>query len=354
MIFFVGPLPPPLGGFSYVTQQMLALLLNRGGHEVRTFDMSPRRTTRIVHELARFAAGCVRQTLARRELTVYLALSGGLRQVLDMAFLAIASVCARPKVFVHHHSFGYLNEPTTLARIVLWMTRQHVHLVLCESMGRLLRDTFSVCQTVVVSNAAFVDIQDGPRSVISSNDQLTIGFISNITEEKGIIDFLELADHLNRNGVRVRSLVAGPLSGRIADVFHTTIERIPNAHYLGPVYGRDKLAFYQAIDVLVFPTKYKNEAEPVVIIEALSHSVPVVSRDRGCITCLVDGSCGITVASDDEFLNSAQEYIKSLLNGAIDYSVASRGARTRFELLRHQSLAAVQATLLSLGTSDGG
>ncbi len=50
--------------------------------------------------------------------------------------------------------------------------------------------------------------------------------------------------------------------------FRKLLEAAGYASYLGPIYGDAKTAFYGNLDVLLFPSNYVNEAEPLVIHEA--------------------------------------------------------------------------------------
>src|SRR5438034_11469730 len=103
-ICFVGPLPPPVHGFSEINRRMLLALRNR--HQVFAFDMAPRANPLgFLLVWWRFFV-CV---LRCKPKALYLALSGGHRQWIDLAFVLVARLRGVP-LFVHHHSFSYLNE----------------------------------------------------------------------------------------------------------------------------------------------------------------------------------------------------------------------------------------------------
>ena len=67
--------------------------------------------------------------------------------------------------------------------------------------------------------------------------------------------------------------------------------------FLGVITGTDKENFLNRLDIFVFPTWYKYEGFGIVIIEAMSSGLPVLStKDVGTIPdIVVDGETGILV-----------------------------------------------------------
>ena len=166
----------------------------------------------------------------------------------------------------------------------------------------------------------------------------TISFLSNITKEKGIIEFLDVCMRLNDEFHDLQFFLAGPLidSEVLDDPRFRNLIESKNFFYLGPIYGDDKKNFFKNTDLLLFPTKYKIEAEPVTIIEALSYSIPVVSNDKGSITDILDNSSGL-ITAENEFVNSAYEYIKNSLANHDQYNFNSCEAQKRFNALKNKS-----------------
>ena len=69
---------------------------------------------------------------------------------------------------------------------------------------------------------------------------------------------------------------------------------------MGPKYGEEKQAILEKADVFVFPTFYENECFPLVLLEAMSHSLPIVTTDEGGIPDIVqDGVSGIICKRQD-------------------------------------------------------
>lgn len=307
MILFVGPLPPPVHGFSVINAAMLARF--QALVPAAVFDRAPPEGRgafgRLLHGavlLARYAARLLR---APRGSGLYIGLSGGLGQLKDLPYVLAARLAGRP-VLVHHHSFAYLRRAPWYSRLVLALLngRQGArHLALCGCMADALAQRYRIprAQVEVLSNAAFLP-PPPPLAPRERGAGLSLGFLSNITPDKGIWSFLELGDALAARGLPVQALVAGPVAGDIATRFAAEIARRDWCRHLGPVYGEAKAAFFGEIDVLVFPTVYANEAEPVTLLEAMSAGVPVLANARGCIAEMVPAEAGAVFADDARFV----------------------------------------------------
>jgi glycosyltransferase involved in cell wall biosynthesis len=335
-IAFVGPLPPPLHGFSSVCAMMLARLRASGAVEV--FDRAPRADSRVSDALRQL--GEVRRYFAllrgTGDIGLYLALSGGLGQLVDGLYVLLCRPLGRA-VFVHHHSFSYINRATPVNKLLFSQLRHATHIVLSERMGSALADRYKIDARNfrVVSNAAFL----GPpvhieRALSDSKAPMRIGFLSNITFDKGFIEFFEVLTELRRRALPYRASIAGPIASDARSTFDRLLSAAAQVDYLGPVYGEAKTSFYQQLDILLFPTKYENEAEPLVIHEAIRSAVHVMACARGAIPELLSNGAGL-VFEQDAFVSSAATAINEL---SLD----------RSRLARAQELSFAQAQRLQL------
>jgi glycosyltransferase involved in cell wall biosynthesis len=312
-VLFVAPLPPPLHGFSGVCAAMLGLLRDKA--PVETFDRAPRsrRTSAKVflqlHEATRF----LRTARQNRNLAVYLGLSGGLGQLVDAIYVVISRAYHK-QVFIHHHSFAYINSPTPLSKFILSIARDSTHIVLSSGMGASLAKLYKLDErsTRVISNAAFLETKGTCEKLPSASvTPIRIGFLSNITLEKGIIEFFEVLQELRRLEVPYQAKVAGPIASDARQRLAQLLASSSQVDYVGPQYGEDKERFYQQLDILLFPTRYVNEAEPLVVHEAMRSAVHVIACNRGAIAEILCNGAGL-VLSQDEFVISAAKYISSL------------------------------------------
>lgn len=314
-VFFVAPLPPPVTGFSLVNERMLAAFGALGDILVADRAASsrpgPLRHLDDVLILLRQVCRLQWRCLRRKDDVVYVALSGGFRQLGDLLFLIVARAAGRPTL-VHHHSFNYLLAPTRLTRLLLGFERRSLHLALCETMKRQLVDVYGIAseRILVLPNAAFVDpAPAAPQR--SPGEAPVLGFLSNITAEKGIFLYFDLVQRCLASGFPVRGRIAGPVEASIRREFERRLAEIPAIDYLGPVYGEHKSAFLASIDLLVFPSRYANEASPVTILEAAAAGVPTLATRRGCIPEMLAGLAGDALA-EDAFVEEAYRSLQRL------------------------------------------
>lgn len=338
MLFFLGPLPPPVHGFSAINQKMLTLLLEKT--DVRVFDSAPavqtanskwQSVSKIFHSF-RLLLAFLFLSIVKRPDSLYVGLSGGVGQVFDSLYILVARL-AGANIYIHHHSFVYVNEVKPYNRFCLWTAGRACHIALCDAMADKLTSTYGIPKEriFILSNAAFLTeklpMYVGAKPV---REVLTLGFLSNIIIEKGIVEFFDVVASLTQQGLRVKGLVAGPVDPALKEMFSSLLADQHEIEYIGPVYEEKKDVYFQSIDFLLFPTKYRNEAEPLTILEALREGVPVLAAGRGCIRSMISASSGDVFPEINHFVADASEYIKAVLTGTISLPALSESASKQF------------------------
>ena len=231
---------------------------------------------------------------------------------------------------------------------------QASHIVLGETMAADLRQyTPEVKSTFVLNNAGLVDPRLSKLPEKDVTDAVRVlGHLSNLNADKGLAEVLELALSLNRQGRRTKLIIGGPASDdwtRNA-LAAAKAELGDMLDYRGPLYGDNKRKFFQDIEVFVFPTKYRNEASPLVLLEAMSAGAPCLSVALGCISEDLGEKGGFAFLPDEPFVGAAT---KSLDHIYEHYSARSRAARERYvELLsEHRIQLSELAQRLRVGQS---
>jgi len=308
-VCLIGYFPPPVHGMSLVTVGIKNRLVAMGCMPY-IFDLSTQGLNRSVFFRAsklsivlRGIPALVRWLRCSEKCIVYLALSGGNGQIFDMILLLLVRIFGA-QVYIHHHSYQYINRYSFLTKCLFQVAgKKAKHILLGERMAKQLKVRYQspALNTIVLSNAAFIEPQS-ERLPMQQNKPLHVGFLSNIAKEKGIDCFIGLIEAAKQQDICIRASIAGPFQDgftekRIMERIHQFGEMV---RYIGSQYGDDKHQFLDSLDVLLFPTEYNNEAAPLVIYEALSHGVPVISKKRGVIGDMIKEDAGL-VLSDNEF-----------------------------------------------------
>jgi glycosyltransferase involved in cell wall biosynthesis len=309
-VAFVAPLPPPVHGFSNICAAMLDHLRTKA--TVSVFDRAPAETGRLglIRQLTMPFAYLV-WLLRNPDGKLYLALSGGLGQIIDWPYLLISRLFGRP-IFVHHHSFAYIIAPSTLNRLLFASLREQTHVVLSPGMGRELVRIYrlNAAKVRVISNAAFFAAVPPPTLKQDAEAPISLGYLSNISVEKGIVEFFAVLAELGRVGVAYRAHIAGPIAPSAQLMFLNLLASSAHTTYCGPVYDQAKREFYDSLDVLLFPTDYPNEAEPLVIHEAIRSGTHVIACERGAIADILANGAGLVVPKS-AFMTAAVDRIRA-------------------------------------------
>lgn len=354
-ICMVGAFPPPVHGMAVVNAAVYELVRDRVGAPTvlnlsadslrRTWSRRLARMGNVAKSLLRYCG----EILSGRGATLYVGASGGWGQLYEALFVAVARF-AGARIFLHHHSFAYLDQPTIPARLLSRLAGPAAtHIVLCEGMQRRLQERYPiVAVTRVVSNAAFVG-QGHNKKYRQRAQAANIGFFGNISRAKGILEFLRVAEQLAREATGIQSYVAGPIESRTLDREIREAEtRLHTLHYLGPRYGQDKEAFWSLIDVLLFPSRYSNEAAPLVVHEAMAHGVPVIAWERGCLASMVTPDSGFVVKHDQDFVEAAVALLRRWRRDSAAFAQMSNSAAEEFRRQHARSTEHLAALLNDL------
>jgi glycosyltransferase involved in cell wall biosynthesis len=209
----------------------------------------------------------------------------------------------------------------------------------------------------VLPNAFTIPIgEERKKRRCESGSTLVIGHLSNLSRSKGIDIVVELYDMLVDRGAIVSGLWSGPISEvNIGKRMVFARERADGyTRYVGGVYGDAKVKFFGAIDVFVFPSRYVNEAQPLVLIEALAHGCPVATVARGCTTCDQGGSESFVAARELAFLDDTSEWCAALARSPRALCRAVIASRTRAMQNSADARGAFAAWLAAIASSGRG
>ncbi len=340
----VGVFPPPVHGMAMVNAAMYEQLCSRGASPL-VLNLAPatlqrswlNRLGRIRRVVACYVSflGQLRHAGAQ---TLYVGLSGGWGQLYEALFALTARVTNR-HIFLHHHSFAYLDHATLFTRLLVWCSGPSAtHVVICELQASRLKQHYpGVARTMVISNAAITNLVTLPARTRTTVAR--IGFLGNISFAKGISEVIAVAERLLTSSVDFEVYIAGPFEDPAAETSVTDAsQRLGNIKYIGSKYGSEKDAFWELIDVLLFPSKYVNETAPLVVYEAMARGIPVIAWSRGCLGEMMPPNAGVLVPQGQDYVTVAVEHLLEWKDQPERIVALSEGSERAFSEQKRKSI----------------
>jgi glycosyltransferase involved in cell wall biosynthesis len=342
----IGPLTPPITGQSVAFSLLVEELART--REVRTVNLSELATRRDqmftltrTMQMLRLAASMF--GTMRNVSSVYLTIAQSrLGFMRDALFIFIARLWNRP-VIAHLHGGNYAqyyeSEPPLMRMIIRSTLRRMERLVVLSDRLRadfaFLGDDFS-SKLRSISNASPVPIGE-PH--IAPKGEVRLLYLSNLLAEKGYMDCLDALPHIMRllPDFKVKLVLAGrPMLGEDEYESVGEMESTLRKHirYLGlenvvelagVVQGEAKAALLSTCHIHLLPTYYRNEGQPITVIEALTAGLPSVTTAwRGIVDLIDDEVTGLLVPPKDSI--AIAEAVARLCNDPELYDRMSRAA----------------------------
>ena len=198
------------------------------------------------------------------------------------------------KIIIHLHGKGIQKKAkSTIGRMIYkWFFKNTTIIHLSKNLLYDLENIVNVDNIHILPNGVepFSKIYDNDKRNITRN--LTLLFLSNFIKSKGIIDFLEACSLLKEQGYCFNIILIGNFTKTISkEILSKTISNLnlkENILHIGPAYGKEKNKLLSASDIFVFPSFYDKECFPLVILEAMSTGLPVISTNEGAISEIID------------------------------------------------------------------
>ena len=340
LVLAVAPLPPPVDGASATSEEILKFLKTKA--LVRAANMSAGRFSGWARHPARTfktlsAIALLFRHAVNKNRVLYMTADGGHGMIYNI-LTATAGTLLRYRVFLHHHSFAYADRSTLwMALLSRILKRSGTHVVLCSKMENDLRARYPIGRTIELSNAAFLPPEPECKRDRHnmSKGPLKLGFLSNLIIEKGLDTSIELFSAAKAEGLDVELVIAGPATDlKALEFIDEGRSRLGKTlTYLGPLYHEEKSAFLNEIDVLLFPSRYFNEAQPRVVLESLSFGRPVLTIARGCITSDMGKGSGLCARYSNSFVAEALPILRAWVKHPEQLNEASNIAKARSEEL---------------------
>lgn len=305
-VVLIGPFPPPVHGMAKNLKKFAEDVEMMS--DIVKLDISPGRIDRSllyhlvkIHKVAIGLLQLLFLAVLGRVKSIYMPPDAGFGSYYSLCFVVVSRVFNLP-IYLHHRSFLYVNKPTLAMRIIVMVqSKKTEHIFLCEKMARDFESIYGKQnKTTVVSNAQYVR---PVATVEKSEGALVIGHLSNLGFGKGLRQVFEVCCELRNLNVPFKLELGGPPENKEVEGYVAFMEEVlgESMNYYGLVDASDKDSFYSKLDVFLFPTEYKNEAQPNVIFEANAAAVPVFTVDVGCVGVDVDFKNGFVFENQEDF-----------------------------------------------------
>ena len=159
-------------------------------------------------------------------------------------------------------------------------------------------------------------------------------FLSNLLESKGVLVLLDALALLQQRGCQFVCDIVGAETAEInqerlqEEIHQRGLEGV--AIYKGCMYGEDKSRELDHADIFVFPTYYPNECFPLVLLEAMAHSLPCISTNEGAISDIIDdGKTGLIVKKNNP--KDLADKIEMLMTDEVQRKQMGAESRKKYE-----------------------
>ena len=294
-VLFIAAFPPPVHGSALVSEYLVKLIepkfdvyrINLGSKDVLSSYNSSR--------LRKFIKGIFRliriviQIPRNSDIIYFTPALNGMPFWRDMIILLSINI-KNPiaSVLLHMHNKG-LEKSSTKRKVFNCLSGNATIIALTKKLACPYGSSVRVINNFSINNP---NIEVKRKKNVSR-----VGYLSNYILDKGIRTFIDIAFELRHREVEFEAV------GNDADCTRDNLLKLikkneqNNIKIFGPKHKQEKWRFIDSLDVLLFPSTYSNECSPLVILEAISRGVLVISFNEGGIEdmlpknsmCLVSG-----------------------------------------------------------------
>lgn len=307
-ILIVGQTPPPYGGQAVMIQHLVEhkfekikifharMVFSRGMK-----DMGKLQLYKIIH-LIWIVTQIYYYRIFKRTNILYYPPSGPNSAVFRDMMILFPTRWMFKKTIFHFHASGLSEHLKRKGKLFQFVFKKcffypDVVIRLSESCPNEGKAIYAKKEEIVPNGLPDEAITKNKQS---EKDMLNVLFIGLLEESKGELDLCKAVKILKDRGIKCHAKIAGEFkSFEYKERFLNFISEnglSENIEYIGVIRGEFKREAFRQSDIFCFPSYFHSESFPLVLIEAMSYGLPIVSTHwRGIVDMVKDGFNGYLV-----------------------------------------------------------
>ena len=146
-----------------------------------------------------------------------------------------------------------------------------------KRLKKELEEYYDFKNVSIFPNFRFFDF----NPTTTESDKLRVVFMARVMRQKGIDWIFELADFIEKNGLREKFSLTffGPLNNDDKSYFESNVAKYDFMEYRGPLKPSEIYATLSQYDVMVLPTHFYTEGLPGSVVDAYISGIPVIATE---------------------------------------------------------------------------
>ena len=339
-LLFILHLPPPIHGPSVVGEIISKSKIINNTFESRYINLG---ISKSVDEIGKNALGKIsryikiilaifKQLQSFKPSLVYLAInSKGLGFYKDSFVALIVKLSGFNSVYHFHNKGVSLRQDKLLDNLLYKLVFKGSKVILLSDYLYLDIQKYVPKENIYICPNGITDLPVNKNIKVKHLEIIEILFLSNLIESKGVFVLLDACKLLQDKDLKFHCTFVGGVGNITEMLFQkAVIERDlgVSVYYTGKKYANEKKKAFQNADIFVHPTY--EDCFPLVIMEAMQHSLPVVSTFEGGIADIVEnGKTGFLVPQKDA--NALAEKLEMLIKDADLRQKMGNAGRLKYE-----------------------
>jgi len=220
---------------------------------------------------------------------------------------------------------------------------------------KLLLFGFNPSQIIILDNTCKIkplSESEINNKHINDSNQLQTLFLGNLIESKGYLVYLDalslLVDRIKKTDIKILSVIAGNFlkadnyNLKKINEIQTRLDKINNSKQIKVVWkdnvnDRDKIYLFNQSHIFCFPTTYRTEAQPRVLLEAMASGSVIITSNSGEIPYSVPKNCGYLIkeVNPENFSNKLYKTLINVEQRRETAINALKNFNSRYELNHH-------------------